>query len=1237
MRRKKLVAALLVLALCMAAVCWTFAAADDGSAASGPQTVGWKDPGVAGVTVTLEPDGTGFVYDNPETSAFPKVTSDGWTYARNRVTFSMNIAPSEKLIQGDFTVIVGLWAKSEADVWTNVDGVYLQIQPDKMLIYLPDGTPTSDASTAKMEIPFDLVDGQTHTFEAVLDPESDTFSLLVDGNYAQQNYKLQSDGLVNNHEGGFFFMGRGCTLTVSDFFADDTTFDRYTEVTRFYLQNGPAEYTDLDNAAGASFGSIDGQAAMHPAILGVDPPAQFRTDVMSFTLKAEEVSPDGGAYFFATLRSELAQDPTWGTADKIYLIQETGKAAQLVVSGEGGQSAELSGVDLLDGESHRVEITVDDEAGKVTAAVDGLIAGSVEDLAEGVIPEEGAILLWTQSCKVHVANFRSEVFKPDASAMTEQEVAFQSANDYATKVNGSDAGLPVTGGRADGHLMARLEGTAGQPFIRSVQTDYTADLYTFKIAKAAGGTGNPYLGIVLRGTNVNQGTVDLNSAEGLKIIFYQNATNELHCNSTAAGALDSVVFYHADIADGREHTVTVRIFDDRTENNVELTLDGRRAMLTVSDLPEAGGVLFTTDGTPGSVTEFRAYRASVAVSSVELAEQTGVIALDGETTIQLDPVVLPENATDKSVTYESDHPEIASVSDTGLITGLQEGTAVITVRSVSNPEATASFTVTVTSSRIEPEEVQVVDASGAPLTSVQVEVQKTWTIRVKALPEGAMVDSVTYASNDEAVFTVSDDGVITAVAKGSAELTVTVNGTVSKVIPVEVLGVQPSSIEIREDKQAGAVVNAITLGVDGTFAARAVVYPLNAENREYTLSVEDPTVASVENGVVTGLQVGETRLIATAEANGISCSIPISVLPAVERPADDPNLKDYMQGIIFWGTHANMTGNVSLGSELVLTSTSAGNTPLIFSKTGSGDNAVPSNDRTENIWEIAFQLNANASHNDFLGAFGFLMSGEGTLGNAGTAFYDVNVDVLYLVIFNNKMDLRLQVDGQLETLYTWTWETEDGVAIDSVPNMVNGLTHYLRVEVDQEANTISVRLDNLEPTVVEGSANHALPEAGGVQIMVHNSVMTVSEYRGYDTAVTLPTGISLAESTAEIEVGDTYVLTPSVSGSQPVADDLVYLSSDESKAIVTADGIVTGMAAGTVTITVQSRWDDSIQATVTLTIKAEPPETSDPIDNPPDDGGCGGCGGIGAAGNAVAGLTVLAAWGLTAIFRRREH
>ena len=68
---------------------------------------------------------------------------------------------------------------------------------------------------------------------------------------------------------------------------------------------------------------------------------------------------------------------------------------------------------------------------------------------------------------------------------------------------------------------------------------------------------------------------------------------------------------------------------------------------------------------------------AVTVESIAFADAEAVVTKG--TSLQLNPVVTPaQAATEQTITYVSDNEEVATVSETGLVRGLQEGEAVIT-------------------------------------------------------------------------------------------------------------------------------------------------------------------------------------------------------------------------------------------------------------------------------------------------------------------------------------------------------------------------------------------------------------------------------------------------------------------------------------------------------------------------------------------------------------------------------
>lgn len=86
---------------------------------------------------------------------------------------------------------------------------------------------------------------------------------------------------------------------------------------------------------------------------------------------------------------------------------------------------------------------------------------------------------------------------------------------------------------------------------------------------------------------------------------------------------------------------------------------------------------------------------AINVSSISITTKDIEIRVNSTENLSTKFSVMPGNATNKAVTYESSGPTIVSVDEAGVITGLQEGSATIIVKSVDNPSATGEFNITV--------------------------------------------------------------------------------------------------------------------------------------------------------------------------------------------------------------------------------------------------------------------------------------------------------------------------------------------------------------------------------------------------------------------------------------------------------------------------------------------------------------------------------------------------------------
>ena len=83
------------------------------------------------------------------------------------------------------------------------------------------------------------------------------------------------------------------------------------------------------------------------------------------------------------------------------------------------------------------------------------------------------------------------------------------------------------------------------------------------------------------------------------------------------------------------------------------------------------------------------------------------------------------------------------------------------------------------------------------------------------------------------------------------------------------------------------------------------------------------------------------------------------------------------------------------------------------------------------------------------------------------------------------------------------------------------------------------------------------------------------------------TKLTLSQSSAEVSVGKTLTLTCTIEPTDATNKELIWSSSDETIATVDAQGVVTGVKAGPVTITVASKSNPSVTATCTVTVVGE--------------------------------------------------
>jgi uncharacterized protein YjdB len=137
---------------------------------------------------------------------------------------------------------------------------------------------------------------------------------------------------------------------------------------------------------------------------------------------------------------------------------------------------------------------------------------------------------------------------------------------------------------------------------------------------------------------------------------------------------------------------------------------------------------------------------------------------DSET---LTATVKPDDATDKTVTWTSSDANVASVDAYGKVTAVKEGQATITAKA---GEISASCSVTVNKKVIHVTEV-VLNKTQLKLTEGDSEI-----LIATVKPDDATNKIVTWITSDKKIATVDNDGVVRAIASGTAKITAKAEG-----------------------------------------------------------------------------------------------------------------------------------------------------------------------------------------------------------------------------------------------------------------------------------------------------------------------------------------------------------------------------------------------------------------------------------------------------------------------------
>ena len=491
--------------------------------------------------------------------------------------------------------------------------------------------------------------------------------------------------------------------------------------------------------------------------------------------------------------------------------------------------------------------------------------------------------------------------------------------------------------------------------------------------------------------------------------------------------------------------------------------------------------------------------------------------------------IWPSDATDKTVSWSSNNTKVATVSEYGVVTGVSVGQATITATAKDGSKQSASFIVKVSNGITLVTRLAVYGKTSLTVGNVDYVSYEAW-------PVDATNKGVTYTSSNTKVATVTTDGIVTAVAAGSARITAK--------------ALDGSGVTAYYDVTVGNVpsvpVSQVGVSGKGSMMVGEVQYlsyeiwPTNATNKSVTYTSSNTSVATVNQyGMVTAKAVGTTVITATAkDGSGKSASLTVNVVPVTGQ----------VTKISIYGT-----GTLSIGATESLSyevwPADAVNKSVTF---------TTSNKKVASVTESGVLTGISA----------------GTATITATANDGSGVKGTYIVTVskNTQKVTKLEIYGkgtlsvgEIEYLAYAAWPVD---AANKTITYSSSNTNVVTVN----ANGIVIA-QNIGTAVITATAN----DGSGTKATY---TVTVSDGTAGDIPVTY---VGVFGDT-ELVVGEVSYPAYEILPINATVKTVTYSSSNTSVVTVTASGIVTAVGVGTATVTATANDGSGKAASYTVTV-----------------------------------------------------
>ena len=250
--------------------------------------------------------------------------------------------------------------------------------------------------------------------------------------------------------------------------------------------------------------------------------------------------------------------------------------------------------------------------------------------------------------------------------------------------------------------------------------------------------------------------------------------------------------------------------------------------------------------------------ANITIKKSENKVETFTISMTSNTSQTL-------NAKSSVKEWKTNDANVVSVDEKGKVTAKVAGTATVTAFLTNGDQNIWVITV------VRPKVTKIT----LNKTSATIDAGKTETLSVSKIePTGSACSTITWSTSNKSVATVNN-GVVTGVASGTATITATCDG-IKATAAITITKPKVTKITLNKTSATIEVGKTDTLSV-------SKIEPTGATCSTVTWSTSNKSVATVNNGVVTGVKAGTATITATCDGIKATATITVKNKPTITK------------------------------------------------------------------------------------------------------------------------------------------------------------------------------------------------------------------------------------------------------------------------------------------------------------------------------------------------------------------